>query len=184
MEERKFDENPDGVFKTSEIRRVAGLLGLSGNEIVAEIGCGTPEFSVRLAELSALVYAVDESEERLSSGRRKALRRGTTNIRFERAGLLSWSRTEGSLDAVVAAASQVRGLSDPRRTAGLRRLWRLLRPEGRLLLREAAGRDGSDNALAAGEFEETLKLSGFTLERRWKDGPVLSYLCSKEPGRG
>jgi len=192
------------------VSRIVGLLGLTGNEIVADIGCGTAEFSIRLAGNSALVYAVDISEEMLEFGRAKARRRGAENIRFEKGGFLTWDRSEGSLDAAVTCMA-LHHLPDFWKVVGLRRLWKMLRPGGRLYLSDVVYPFEADRAPAALDdwcasfrklapamennaerhirdeysttswlLEEMLKRSGFTIERYDRDGMISSYLCVKE----
>jgi ubiquinone/menaquinone biosynthesis C-methylase UbiE len=102
---------------------------------VADIGCGTAEFSVRLARICRKVYALDVSGPMLDYAALKAGSAGLDNIEFIRAGFLTWERPPEPLDAAVSCMS-LHHLPDFWKIAALRSVNRWLKPGGRLYLQD------------------------------------------------
>lgn len=194
---------------SEEAAQIVAALGLTGNEIVADIGCGTAELTVRLAPHCAQVFAVDISEEMLKFAKRKAQARGLTNIRFELGGFLSWQHNAGSMDAIVSCLA-LHHLPDFWKVVSLQKARSLLRPGGKLYLTdviyafdvskhsevfnswcEEIGKRSpgmADSVLrhirqeystTSWLLESMLKETGFRIEKAHKDNFHCTYVCIK-----
>ena len=62
--------------------RLADLVGLDRSSTVIDIGCGTGQLTIPLAERAGTVIAVDPLAEMLEAGRARAMAQGLTNIRW------------------------------------------------------------------------------------------------------
>ncbi len=194
-----------------ETERIAKILGFTGNEVVADIGCGTAEYSVRLADKCALMYGVDISNEMLVYGNKKAKSAGVSNVRFEQGGFLSWDHDSGSLDVIITCMA-LHHLPDFWKLVGLQRLQKMLRPGGVLYIydviysfepgsfnetfsswckklslaspgmeKEAARHIRDEYSTTSWLMEEMLKRTGFNIEYCDTDNMVSTYICRK-PG--
>lgn len=98
---------------------------------VLDCAAGTGEFSLAAAGRASSVLCTDLSLPMLDRARRKAEKRGLTNIRFARRDVTALSDREGSFDAVIAA-NVLHLLPEPEKA--VRELWRVAAPGGRLIL--------------------------------------------------
>ena len=98
---------------------------------VLDCAAGTGEFSLAAAGRASSVLCTDLSLPMLDRARRKAEKRGLTNIRFARRDVTALSDPEGSFDAVIAA-NVLHLLPEPEKA--VRELWRVAAPGGRLIL--------------------------------------------------
>ena len=80
-------------------RRTIERLGLTRDDRVLDVCCGSGASALAAAEVAGSVLAVDLAENLLALGRRKAAARGLQNIEFRRADLLDLPA--GDFDAVV-----------------------------------------------------------------------------------
>ena len=67
-------------YPAREVDRLADLVGVDRSSTVIDIGCGTGQLTVPLAERAGTVIAVDPVAEMLDAGRARALAQGLTNI--------------------------------------------------------------------------------------------------------
>ena len=95
---RAVTSAPEGLFASAvrqyaryrpgypprEVGRLADLVGLDQSSTVADIGCGTGQLSIPLAERAGLVIAIDPLPDMLAAGRALAEAHGRTNIRWLR----------------------------------------------------------------------------------------------------
>ena len=98
---------------------------------VLDCAAGTGEFSLAAAGKAALVLCTDMSLPMLERARKKAKKRGLSNISFARRDVTALSDPDGSFDAVIAA-NVLHLLLQPEQAA--RELWRVAAPGGRLIL--------------------------------------------------
>jgi SAM-dependent methyltransferase len=133
----------DPVFNADKARRLndmsrletqvsqealARLLGLTGNEDVADLGSGTGFYTDIVAGLtSGLVYAVEFQSKMNAAYRERGV---PANVRLVEADLRDIPLPEGSIDAVYSIAVFHEAKGD----LGLPSLLPLLRPPGRLVI--------------------------------------------------
>ena len=86
-------------------------LGLSGREIVLEIGCGTGKVSVALAQRAGKVYSLDLRPEAVATARDTAERAGVKNIEFFCTGATEFLARDTVYDcAFVGGTKQLAGV--------------------------------------------------------------------------
>lgn len=98
---------------------------------VLDCAAGTGEFSLAAAEKAESVLCTDLSLPMLERARKKARKRGLSNIRSARWDITALPDRDGSFGAVIAA--NVLHLM-PRPEPVIRELWRVTAPGGRLIL--------------------------------------------------
>lgn len=98
---------------------------------VLDCAAGTGEFSLAAAKRAGSVLCTDQSEAMLDRARKKARKRGLSNVSFARRDITALPDPDGSYDAVIAA--NVLHLLDAPEIA-VRELWRVTASGGRLIL--------------------------------------------------
>lgn len=98
---------------------------------VLDCAAGTGRFSLAAAERASSVLCTDLSEAMLEQAKRKARRRGLSNLRFARRDVTALPDPDSGFDAVIAA-NVLHLLPEPERA--VRELWRVTAPGGRLIL--------------------------------------------------
>ena len=98
---------------------------------VLDCAAGTGEFSLAAATRAGTVLCTDLSLPMLERARKKAQKRGLTNISFARRDITALSDLDSSFDAVIAA-NVLHLLPEPEKA--VRELWRGTSPGGRLIL--------------------------------------------------
>ena len=98
---------------------------------VLDCAAGTGEFSLAAAKQAGSVLCTDRSEAMLARARKKARKRGLSNVSFARRDITALPDPDGSFDAVIAA-NVLHLLPDPE--PAVRELWRVTAPGGRLIL--------------------------------------------------
>ena len=98
---------------------------------VLDCAAGTGLFSLAAAERAASVLCTDLSEAMLEQAKRKARRKGLSNLRFARRDITALPDPDGGFDAVIAA-NVLHLLPSPE--LAVRELWRVTAPGGRLIL--------------------------------------------------
>lgn len=111
------------------VRRCQAM-GLCGQDLVLDAGCGMGQWSIALGLLNRTVVGVDFDSVRLGVAERLALRRGGSNVRFRWAQLEALPLEDGGADAILCYS--VLMFADMRRALGEMR--RVLKPGGRLLV--------------------------------------------------
>lgn len=109
--------------------RVAELVPAGAK--VLDCAAGTGEFSLAAAKRAGSVLCTDQSEAMLDRARKKARKRGLSNVSFARRDIAALPDPDGSYDAVIAA--NVLHLLDAPEIA-VRELWRVTASGGRLIL--------------------------------------------------
>jgi demethylmenaquinone methyltransferase/2-methoxy-6-polyprenyl-1,4-benzoquinol methylase len=113
-------------------RRLVRLAAAAPHEQALDLCCGTGDVALALARRGASVVGLDFSEPMLTIAKKKL--RGETSasrVRFLRGNALAIPFAEGDFD-IVTISYGLRNLSDWR--AGLAEMWRVARPDGRLLV--------------------------------------------------
>ena len=111
-------------------RTRAGELIPAGARVL-DCAAGTGEFSLAVAKRAGSVLCTDQSEAMLARARKKAARRGLSNLQFAHRDITALSDPDGSFDAVIAA-NVLHLLPQPE--IAVQELWRVAAPGGRLIL--------------------------------------------------
>ena len=111
-------------------RKRVGELVPAGARVL-DCAAGTGEFSLAAAKRAGSVLCTDQSEAMLDRARKKAAKRGLTNITFAQRDITALSDPDGAFDAVIAG-NVLHLLDDPE--PAVRELWRVTAPVGRLIL--------------------------------------------------
>ena len=122
-------ERSNRTVNAAAAARVAGLVPVGAR--VLDCAAGTGEFSLAAAKRAASVLCTDQSQPMLDRARKKAAKRGLTNIRFAQRDVTALSDPDSSFDAVIAA-NVLHLLPEPE--TAVRELWRVTAPGGRLIL--------------------------------------------------
>lgn len=122
-------ERSNRAVNAAAVARVAGLVPVGAR--VLDCAAGTGEFSLAAAGKAASVLCTDQSLPMLERARRKAQKRGLTNISFAQRDVTALSDPDGSFDTVIAA-NVLHLLPQPEQA--VRELWRVAAPGGRLIL--------------------------------------------------
>lgn len=110
-------------------RRTAELIPPGASML--DCAAGTGEFSLAVAKQAGRILCTDLSEAMLKRARKKAKKRGLSNITFAVRDITALPDPDGSYDAVIAA-NVLHLLPQPEIAA--RELWRVTAPGGRLIL--------------------------------------------------
>ncbi len=122
-------ERTNAKVNAAACARVAELVPPGAR--VLDCAAGTGEFSLATARRADSVLCTDQSEAMLKQARKKAARKGLSNIAFAQRDVTALSDPDGSFDAVIAA-NVLHLLDDPE--PAVRELWRVTAPGGRLIL--------------------------------------------------
>lgn len=104
--------------------------------IIGDLGCGTGELTATLAPFVGGIIAVDRSGDMLQAARRRL--RDFPNAEVRHGELEALPIADGELDAATLVLV-LHHLPDP--AAALREAWRVLKPEGRLLVADMLPHD-------------------------------------------
>lgn len=124
-------EAPLGAFvDQTETRCAFGLLEPVPGERILDVGCGTGNFSLKLAAAGARVTGVDPSQEMLAVARKRGAEEGR-GIEFLRTAGEELPFDDGSFDAAVTMAT-LEFVDDPEKVLG--QMLRVTRPGGRVVV--------------------------------------------------
>ncbi|MCI8304698.1 MAG: methyltransferase domain-containing protein [Lawsonibacter sp.] len=122
-------ERSNRAVNAAAAARVAQLVPEGAR--VLDCAAGTGEFSLAAARRAESVLCSDLSLSMLKQARKKAKRRGLSNIDFAQRDVTALPDPDGSFDAVIAA-NVLHLLPEPEKA--VRELWRVTVPGGRLIL--------------------------------------------------
>lgn len=111
-------------------RALVGELVPTGARVL-DCAAGTGEFSLAAAKRAESVLCTDRSEAMLARARKKAAKRGLSNIGFAVRDITALPDQSGRFDAVIAG-NVLHLLPEPGKA--VRELWRVTAPGGRLIL--------------------------------------------------
>lgn len=126
--------HPANAFRDRLGARAVARLGITSGMHVLDACAGTGAATIpaaRRAGVTGRVIGIDTSARLLGIARARARAQHLRNLRFVRADVLHLDAAPMSQDAILCAFG-LQHLDDP--VVGLRRLWELLRPGGRLLV--------------------------------------------------
>ena len=130
------DEIGKGINQQDNCDEIVDALKLKRTDCVLEIGTATGRLAIDLAQLCDYVYAIDISESMLNYAREKAKKLGRHNIKFTKAGFLTYQQEKETLDAVITKFS-LHHLPDHWKFVALKRIFDILKPGGKLFLKDA-----------------------------------------------
>ena len=122
-------ERSNRTVNKAAAARVGALIPAGAK--VLDCAAGTGEFSLAASEKAASVLCTDLSLPMLGQARKKAAKRGITNIEFALRDITALPDPDGSFDVVIAA-NVLHLLPEPEKA--VRELWRVTAPGGRLVL--------------------------------------------------
>lgn len=152
---------------------------------VLEIGCGTGSTAIVHAPHVKHIRAVDISQRMLEIAKDKATSEGIENITFEQASLDELEVEEESVD-VILCLSILHLLED--RDAALRKLFKMLKPNGMLVSSTTCLGDNMGffkvvgplgyrlgvipllRVFTSDELKESIENTGFTIDHEWLPG--------------
>lgn len=139
-------------------------MGLTRESLVLELGAGTGQFTVEVAQACARVIAVDVSEPMLSLLERRVADRGLGNVEIVHAGFLTYEHVGDPVDFIYSRHA-LHHLPDFCKALALGRLRRALRAGGVLRLWDVV----YDFAPAEAEdrIEAWCATGGDTVEGEW-----------------
>ena len=130
------DELGKGINQRDNCEEIAGILGLKQTDHVLEIGTATGKLAIDLSLICEQVYAIDISQPMLDFAAQKAKALGRENIKFIRAGFLTYRHEGNALDAVITKFA-LHHLPDHWKFVAVKRIFDMLGPGGKLFLKDA-----------------------------------------------
>lgn len=118
-----------------EVEIIKAALNINPGQRILEIGTGTGELAIELAQYSHEVIAIDISETMLEFARDKAIKRGISNLSFYQGGFLTYEHQGEAFDAVITQLA-LHHLTDFWKMIALRRIYQMLNEGGQLYLRD------------------------------------------------
>ena len=112
-------------------------LGIAPGAVVVDLGCGTASFALAAPRHGARVLAVDISQAMLDHAQGKANAEHLSEIEFHRAGFLTFDPRPDAVDFIVTRFA-LHHLPDFWKQVALIRLAAMLRPKGKLFLRDVS----------------------------------------------
>lgn len=134
----------------AEDNAILSKLNLSPGARVVEIGTGTGHFALTAARAGCVVTAFDVSPTMLDYAASRAKVERLENIDFHHAGFLTFEQSASSCDAVVSVAV-LHHLPDLWKAIAMQRVYRALKPGGKLLLGDVVFSWDDDQHAAAFE---------------------------------
>lgn len=180
-----YDSNIQKIrnFK-KEFEEIFDYINISSDQIIIEFGAGTGEFALEAAELCSKVYAIDVSKSMIDFAKNKARQRKIDNIQFYNAGFLTYENAE-KVDAIITQLA-LHHLPDFWKMIALRRMANMLKPEGKLFIRDVVYSFDTDNYIQF--FDNWVEKIGLSMGEKFiKDAivtvreeyPTLSFIMEE-----
>lgn len=118
-----FVDNVETELALSRFKPKAGMK-------ILDVGCGTGNFSIKLAEMGCEVVGIDVSEEMLDKARKKANEKGL-NIKFEIMDVYNLNFSDKTFDGVFSMAA-FEFIKEPQKAYN--EMYRVLKNNGHLLI--------------------------------------------------
>jgi ubiquinone biosynthesis O-methyltransferase len=113
-----------------ETKCVLDLFKVQKGMKVLDVGCGTGNFSIKLAKMGCEVIGIDISDEMLKVAKDKAKREGL-NIKFYNMDVYNMKFEDNCFDGVISVTA-FEFLKDPNKA--IKEMFRVLKPNGYLLI--------------------------------------------------
>jgi len=107
------------------------LMLMERDLVVADLGCGTGEVAVRLADCVGHVYAVDSSEAMLRAARKQLKKIDPGKVTFAQGDILDIPIEDQTVDIAIISLV-LHHIDDP--AFAVKEAWRILKPGGRVLI--------------------------------------------------
>lgn len=130
-----YDRNQTVSTKEKE-QALVNRLGINAEHTVIDLGAGTGNFAIQASLTGASVHAVDISQAMLNYAQTKAQKAGTSNIKFHKAGFLSYEHQDKLADFVIIK-NALHILPDFWKMVAFTRIAAMLKLKGILYLRDA-----------------------------------------------
>lgn len=117
----------------NEASRITQALGISKNDVVVDMGCGTGGISIYLAKSCKKLYAVDISPEMIKIFNKKIKEKNINNITTICSGFLSYNHDNEPVDVVISNAV-LHHLPDFWKLVALKNINGILKPGGKFFL--------------------------------------------------
>ena len=139
---------------------IVGALGLTRQDSVIDMGCGTGAFCLYAAKNCGAIHAVDVSPAMLDHARRQAHEREIRNVEFHHGGFLTYKHCGPLADAMVSLAV-LHHLPDLWKGVALWRAAQMLRLGGRFYLFDVVFRfELSQHAVCFDQFVDRMRAAG------------------------
>jgi putative AdoMet-dependent methyltransferase len=132
---RKWDTRSaaiEGDFK-ERAKQIARMLDLNPKSVIADLGCGTGQYTLELSAYCGKVYAVDISSVMLDILEEKSGRRTISNIERVNSGILEFLSRDIPVDAFVTQTA-LHHLPDFWKAVAIHKMASMLNPDGRIFL--------------------------------------------------
>jgi putative AdoMet-dependent methyltransferase len=121
-----------GDFK-ERAKQIAGMLNLGQQSVIADLGCGTGQYTLELSHYCRKVYAVDISSTMLDILEEKAKKRKASNIERINSGILEFLSKDMKVDAIVTQTA-LHHLPDFWKSVAIHKMAGMLNPGGKIFL--------------------------------------------------
>ncbi len=128
-----YDERQQAT--AADDNRLLDKLGLGPDQVFVDIGCGTGILLVEAARRCHHAHGADVSTRMLEHAKKRAAAEGLDTVTFHHAGFLSVDLDNASVDLITSKFA-LHHLPDFWKGMALERLYRALKPGGRLFLRD------------------------------------------------
>ena len=136
------------------LRRLPDCVGVTGEELVLDIGTGTGNSAVPFLERGCRVVGVDPSERMLKQARAKAEQwEGLFSVQRVAEPFLCLPFDAGTFDVVVSAYA-IHHLDDEAKRQAIAEMKRALRPGGRIIIADTIFRDEEHKAQALRDYAD------------------------------
>jgi len=112
---------------------IVNELAIDKEYTVIDMGSGTGAFALYAAKYCRLIHAVDVSKAMIEYASQKAKNMGVENVIFHHGGFLTYKHQDDPVDAIICVAV-LHHLPDFWKLLGLRRIYEMLRPDGKFYL--------------------------------------------------
>lgn len=155
----EYDSNMQKMRNLKEeFEEIFDYINISSDQIIIEFGTGTGEFALEAAKQCSKVYAIDVSKSMIDFAKNKAKQRKINNIQFHNAGFLTYDN-EQKIDAIVTQLV-LHHLPDFWKMIALKRMANMLKPEGKLFIRDVVYSFDTDNYIQFfDDWVEKIRLS-------------------------
>lgn len=121
--------------RREELNYLSDAVELKPEHVLMEIGTATGEFAVEFSKICRKVYALDVSSAMIDYARNKADFQNRDNVEFIHGGILSYEHAGEPIDCIVTQIA-LHHLPDVWKMVAIKRMYDMLKPGGKLCLRD------------------------------------------------